>query len=110
MNSTELGRVLARIAVADKRNIDEITIAHWNECIGDLPYAATMTAITDHFRNSTDYLMPAHLVRAVTAARRLELPATMSPEAPEDCGAHRWMPDGTCLHCTTRPALEEARA
>ena len=102
MNSTELKRVLARIAVADKRIVDEVTLAHWNECIGDLPYEATMLAITSHFRNSTDYLMPAHLVRAVNAARQLELPQTMSPEAPDDCGRHRWLADGTCLYCTTR--------
>lgn len=29
---------------------------------------------------------------------------TMSPAAPEACadGRHRWMPDGTCMHCTSR--------
>jgi hypothetical protein len=28
--------------------------------------------------------------------------ALRSPEAPEDCGRHKWAVDGTCLFCNTR--------
>jgi len=41
---------------------------HWNTTIGDLDYADALAAVNMHFRESTDYLMPAH-IRA--GARRI---------------------------------------
>lgn len=33
-----------------------------------------------------------------------------SPAAPDDCGHHRWLADGTCMHCTARRDREAANA
>lgn len=104
MTIDELTTLLARIQVLDNRQVDQLTIEAWAPLMVDVDYRAAVEAVNDHFRSSTTYLQPAHIVQAVTAARRRELPATMSPEAPESCepGAHRWLADGTCLFCITR--------
>lgn len=102
MNTAELTALLGRIQILDNRQVDALTIEAWTPLMADVPYDAAVRAVNDHFRTSTAYLQPAHIVQAVQASRRLALPETMSPEAPEDCGRHRWFPDGTCLHCTTR--------
>ena len=102
MTIDELTMLLARIQVIDNRQVDQLTIEAWTPLMGDVPYDGAVQAVNDHFRTSTAYLQPAHIVQAVAASRRRELPATMSPEAPEDCGNHKWLADGTCLYCKTR--------
>jgi hypothetical protein len=102
MSIDELTTLLARIQVLDNRQVDQLTIEAWAPLMADVPYTAAVDAVNDHFRSSTAYLQPAHIVQGVVSARRLMLPETMSPQAPDDCGRHRWMPDGTCLYCTTR--------
>lgn len=102
MNSEELTVLLTRIQVLDNRQVDDLTIQAWAPLMVDVPYADAVKAVNEHFRTTTVYLQPAHIVQAVAQAKRAELPATMSPEAPEDCGRHRWMADGTCLFCITR--------
>lgn len=102
MSIEELTNLLVRIQVLDNRQVDQLTIEAWAPLMADVPYPAAVEAVNEHFRTSTAYLQPAHIVQAVAQAKRAELPATMSPEAPEDCGRHRWMADGTCLFCITR--------
>lgn len=94
--------MLARIQVLDNRQVDELTIQAWQPLMADVRYEDAVEAVNTHFRDSTDYLQPAHIVRAVKSRNRLAL--TMSPEAPDSCspGMHRRMPDGTCLFCTDR--------
>ena len=62
MNQQELGRVVARIQAGDNRTVDHVTMAHWGETIGHLPYQDALEAVVMHFRESTDYLMPAHVL------------------------------------------------
>lgn len=52
----------------------------------------------NHFRTSTEYLSPVHVVWYVQAKRTKD---TMSPEVPQDCGDHRWTKDGSCAKCLT---------
>jgi hypothetical protein len=101
----ELTNLLVRIQVLDNRQVDQLTIEAWAPLMADVPYAAAVDAVNAHFRTSTAYLQPAHIVQGVHAARRLELPETMSPTAPDSCEPrrpHRWLADGTCMLCTTR--------
>lgn len=105
MSIDELTTLLARIQVLDNRQVDQLTIEAWAPLMAEVPYAAAVEAVNEHFRTSTAYLQPAHIVQAVHAARRLALPETMSPEAPDSCEPrrpHRWLADGTCMLCTTR--------
>lgn len=105
MSIDELTTLLARIQVLDNRQVDQLTIEAWAPLMADVPYAAAVDAVNTHFRTSTAYLQPAHVVQGVAASRRLELPETMSPEAPDSCEPrrpHRWLADGTCMLCTSR--------
>lgn len=104
MNSEELTVLLARIQVLDNRQVDDLTIQAWAPLMADVPYAAAVDAVNAHFRSSTAYLQPAHIIHGVRDSKRSVLPSTMSPEAPESCpdDAHRWLADGTCLLCITR--------
>ncbi len=104
MNVDELTSLLARIQVLDNRQVDQITIEAWTPLMRDVPYPAAVDAVNEHFRSSTDYLQPAHIVQYATTLRRRRFEVTMSPEVPDTCpdGSHRRLPDGTCLFCTDR--------
>ena len=104
MTTEELTMLLARIQVLDNRQVDALTIQAWQPLMADVRYEDAVRAVNDHFRESTAYLTPAHIIGRIKDARRAELPATMSEEAPVSCPAddHRWLSDGTCMFCTTR--------
>ena len=61
MNAVEIGTVLAKAAAFDRRKVGEADILAWLEAIGDLGYADALAAVTRHFRDSTEYLQPAHI-------------------------------------------------
>lgn len=109
MSLQQVGQLLTLIALNDNRTWTPETALSWHEILGDLDYDAAVSAMYAHFRESSDFLMPAHIVARVKHADPAR-PVTMSPEAPESCepGDHRWMPDGTCLFCDSRrlPAIE----
>lgn len=69
MNLEETDRLLTLIQNVDKRRIDDATVLVWHEIVGELSFADCVMSVTTHFRESTDYLMPAHIVRG---ARELE--------------------------------------
>lgn len=104
MNTEELTVLLARIQVLDNRQVDPLTIQAWTPLMQNIPYPDAVAAVNAHFTESTEYLQPAHIHQRVRQARRALTPQTMSEEAPQSCfsGGHRWMDDGTCLHCNTR--------
>lgn len=103
MNRLEVARLLAKIQLGDRRQVTDLVIDDWFETIGHLDYPDAYQAVVNHRRTSTEYLMPAHITRAIHSARP-QTAVTMSPEAPTSCpgGVHRWLPDGTCVHCTER--------
>jgi hypothetical protein len=107
MNTEELTILLTRIQVLDNRQVDALTIQAWTPLMANVSYADAVAAVNDHYSTTTDYLQPAHITQGVARRKRLALPETMSPEAPEDCGKHRWLADGTCLYCITRRESHE---
>lgn len=62
MTGEELRNLLATIVSIDGRNVTDLSFAAWREVIGDLPYDAAMAAVRAHFRTSTAWLTPAHIV------------------------------------------------
>lgn len=104
MNTEELTVLLARIQVLDNRQVDQLTIQAWTPLMQHVPYADAVAAVNAHFTESTAYLQPAHIHQRVRQSRRALLPQTMSEEAPPSCpaGNHRWLDDGTCMHCNDR--------
>lgn len=74
--------------------------AVWANDLSDIALADATEAVREHFRTSTEYLLPVHVVRGVKAAR---VASTMSPELPDSCnGKHMWLWDGTCVNCLAR--------
>lgn len=102
MNTQEAFQLLTLASARDGRTVDVAVASVWADDLADVSLLDAVAAARAHYRESDAWLMPAHVIRGVQSARRAVLPVTMSPEAPEDCGNHRWMPDGTCLHCITR--------
>lgn len=101
MNVEQLTALLARIQVLDNRQVDELTIQAWTPLMVDVAYQDAVTAVNRHFRESTAYLQPAHIIQGVRASR---LAVSTMSEARPVCapGTHRRLPDGTCMLCTDR--------
>lgn len=57
--------MLAKIQLGDSRTVDVLVLNEWVDSIGFLPFQDTIAAVTLHRRESTDYLLPAHLIRNV---------------------------------------------
>lgn len=63
MNKSQVAAILGLIAARDNRTIGEVDVRAWHEDIGDLEFDDARRAISLHFQESTDYLMPVHVRR-----------------------------------------------
>ena len=103
MSLQELTMLLARIQVLDNRQVDQLTIEAWAPLMEHTGYEDAVAAVNAHFRESTAWLMPAHINGRIRAARLALLPDTMSETRPECApGDDRRLPDGTCMLCIDR--------
>lgn len=69
MNHAQTARLLAKVAAFDNRDVGDVIIAAWFEALGDLDFEACLSAVTFHFAESKQWLMPAHIreiVRPIT--------------------------------------------
>lgn len=73
MNIDETAAILALVAKGDNRKVDRETIVFWHDLIGDLDFGEAQQAVRAFRRESTDYLMPAHVRQRVAAVRRERL-------------------------------------
>lgn len=65
MTKAELAEMLTQASMIDNRNAAPENVNGWYEVIGHLPAADATTAMWTHFRTSTAYLLPAHIVAGV---------------------------------------------
>lgn len=80
MNLAETHALLTLAATLDNRRFDDAAVVAWQEILADQPFDDCRTAVINHFRDSTEYLMPVHVVRGaeqidqdrLRAARRAE--------------------------------------
>jgi hypothetical protein len=92
VDADEAGKVLGLMALADGRKPPadsegrKAMIAFWLSEIGDLPYADAAQAVHAHYRESTDWCMPAHIRRRVAAMRaeRLRAAGNLEELIPEE--------------------------
>lgn len=82
MRHDDIVQLLALISSTDGRKLGRHTPAAWMEILGDYEYADCRAAVIEHFRTSTDWLTPAHIVRAVKAQRGKRLKAIGGPVQP----------------------------
>lgn len=72
MNLEAIARVLARVAAYDRRTVGRADVAAWHDALDDLDEDACHRAVVAHYRDSTEWLMPAHVRRRVEADARAE--------------------------------------
>lgn len=65
MNLQETTDLLVRIQIIDNRRFEEATVLAWHELVEDLDFRIAVEAVRLHFRESTAYLVPAHVRRGV---------------------------------------------
>lgn len=70
MNRSETALLLGSIAARDQRTIGETDVLAWHEDLGDLEFGDARSAVSRHFRDSTDRIMPAHIRRQVKIIRQ----------------------------------------
>jgi hypothetical protein len=66
MTPADTARVLAKAAAFDQRTIGAADVAAWHEAIGDLDAADALAAVTRHFQQTEQRIMPSH-IRRLTA-------------------------------------------
>lgn len=65
MNRSQIALLLTAIAGRDQRTIGDADVLAWHQDLGDLGYDDALAAVTRHFRDSIDRIMPAHIRRIV---------------------------------------------
>lgn len=76
MNLSETAVLLGLAAARDQRTVGETDVRAWHEDLEDIDFDDARQAITRHYRESTDRLMPAHvrrLVAEIVRERRREV-------------------------------------
>lgn len=61
MTHDEVVRVLARVQMDDNRQVDRVIVNSWAEEIGDLDFQDALEAVVMHRRETTAWLMAAHV-------------------------------------------------
>lgn len=69
MKKSEIALLLGACAARDSRTVGESDVEAWYEDLGDLEYAEALAAVSGHYRESTDRIMPAHIRRLCRIAR-----------------------------------------
>lgn len=63
MNLEEAAKLLGLAAARDNRTPSNAMALAWHEDLGDLDFDVAREALRQHYRTSTDYLMPVHVRR-----------------------------------------------
>ena len=69
MNEPETRNILAQATALDNRKISEAAVRLWYRAFKNYSHAEVSWAFSHHVETSTEYLMPAHLIRLVNEKR-----------------------------------------
>lgn len=92
MTIEEIVDLLTVIALRDNRQVSKGTALVWHEDVGDLDFADCREAVGRHFRESTDWLMPAHVrnhVKTIRAERLANSDLAIPPVDPANEADYR---------------------
>jgi hypothetical protein len=70
MTPSEVALVLSKAASYDRRTLGEADVAAWYEAIDDLALDTALAAVARHYRQTTEWLMPADVRRHAADIRR----------------------------------------
>jgi len=87
MELSHVAKLLGLAASFDQRTTGEADDQAWLAVLGDLDFDDARAALLDHYRDSTERIMPAHIRRGVQDIRQARLDACrVIPEPPEALG------------------------
>jgi hypothetical protein len=97
MNRSEAALLLGMAASRDRRTIGDADVLAWAEDLDDIDFDDAKRALRKYFRESTDWLLPAHIRRIVSEFDRDRRRAALAAaeEAPE---CEHLVPGGAVLH------------
>jgi hypothetical protein len=98
VNKQQCATVLAKIQLGDNRQADKLTLDEWFDTIGHLAFDDAIAGVRMHRQESTDYLMPAHVIRNAHRASESRLPPRREITAAECSHVFK---GGYCVHCPT---------
>lgn len=75
MTPPQMADLLNLISSTDGRNLTQQMPSAWMEHLGDLGYQDCKQAVLAHYRDSTEWLMPAHIRKRVQAVRQQRINA-----------------------------------
>lgn len=86
MSTDEVIDLLTLMASYDRRKVGEADVAAWYAAMGDLAFSDSRDAVIAHYRDSTEWIMPAHVRRRVAAVRseRLSAAGNLEDLIPEE--------------------------
>lgn len=100
MNIEGTNDLLVHIQIIDNRQVGDATVLEWHELVSDLDYDEALEAVRLHFRDSTEYLKPAHIRAGVERIRRAglgpqrdEFDNDIEPDRPAIAAYQRLNPD-----------------
>lgn len=98
MIRSECAKVLAKIQLGDNRQVDQLTLEEWFDTIGHLDFESAVAGVRLHRQESTDWLMPAHVIRNAKRAAETRLPPRALEVAASECADHAGYPL-PCIRC-----------
>lgn len=69
MNRTETSELLTLMSLVDNRAVTPEMVIVWHEILDGILYLEAVAAMKAHYRTSTKWLMPGHLVELVEQSR-----------------------------------------
>lgn len=83
MKPSEAAMILTKISAYDRRTIGDADAEAWAEALdGQVTIKDALTAIRDHFRESSDWLMPNMVIERARKIRRLRVREIGQPDVP----------------------------
>jgi len=86
VNLSETARLLGAMAAFDRRTVGDGDVIAWQAVLPDAAFEDCLEAVKDHYAEQTDWMMPAHVRRAV---RDIVAARNVSPWAPGQYGTPR---------------------
>ena len=98
MEEKEAFQLLTLASARDGRTVSQAVARVWAGDLESIALGDAIEAAQTHYRESTDWLLPAHVIRGVKRLRRVLLPPRAVEAAAGECPAHAGYPL-PCLRC-----------
>lgn len=94
----EAFQLLTLASARDGRTVSASVARVWASDLSGIALPDAVAAVQQHFRESTDWLLPAHVVRNVARLRESRLPLRSLEASSRECSSHAGYPL-PCLRC-----------